>query len=839
MPGERGDLGADVACWQKHFHESDRMNYFNGVYRLRGLAPSWKGMPCAYSVAVVLVLFGLAPTAQAMTDIRIPAKVCDVTTYGANGERQQILLNTAPIQQAIDDCAAAGGGTVLFPAGNYLSEPLVLKSHIRLQLEKGATLVASTTESSYKAASNQKYAQAENGWLPFISVPYAHNVAISGEGTIDGQGAVWWERWRSHVRAAPSKRGTTDRPRLIYISHSSNVVVEGVMITHSPSFHVVMRDSEDIDVTRTRIYSPAHAPHTDAIDPINSRHIRITHNVIDNNDDHVAIKADKWDSHYPDGVTSDIYIAHNTLRGGRGISIGSESSGGVSNVLVEHNRFEGSMYGFRIKSPRGKGGKVHNITYRDTTMVNVGVPLIFSGYYKSTPEDPLELKVALANSGFVVGDQLYPPDSDPALPFAPLKTPHFSAIRIINLVSTGKSKAAGFIVGVPEAPLTDFRFENVHIEADRGLVVRNASLHTLKFKLKVGAGDELLLQKGGHVASAHNRTFVYVSNAVSKTIMVAELDIPSGNFTPRQTVSVDGMVMPLAISPDRRFLFAALRSQPYAVVSFAIDPTNGLLKSVGTFALPESMTSIAIDRTGRLLLAASYGGNMLSVSRISAQGEVLPAHQILKTPPMAHNLQTTLDNRFAFATSLGGDALLQFQLDSVQQVLRINNPAQLALPVQSGPRQMAFDPGGRFVFVMDELDAKVHSLEIDEASGTLRGVASLTSLPAGFTDAPAGADIHVTPNGRFLYTSERGSNTLAGFSVDASNGKLTLLGHWPSEEQPRGFSLDPTGQFLLEAGQRSGMLSVHAIRTDGALEKRGSYTVGQGPNWIEIIHLPQ
>ncbi|MDQ7990834.1 MAG: glycoside hydrolase family 28 protein [Candidatus Dactylopiibacterium sp.] len=438
-------------------------------------------------------------TAQAETRIRIPAKVCDVTAYGADGERQQIQLNTAPIQKAIDDCAAAGGGTVHFPAGHYLTDPIFLKSNIRLQLDRGAFLIASTTESSYRASAETKYAEAENGWLPFISVANAENVALAGEGTIDGQGAVWWERWRQNVRDNPAKRRSTDRPRLIYIKASQNVLVEGLTITNSPSFHVVMRYSEDVDVTRTRIVSPPFAPHTDAIDPIDSRRIRITHNFIDNNDDHVAIKAEKADPRFPEGVTHDIYIAHNTIKGGRGISIGSESAGGVSKVLVEHNSFEGSMYGLRIKSPRGKAGKVSDITYRDIKMHDVGVPLVFSGYYTGAPEEREALTKALADGSFLVGDQIYPPDSDPAQPFNAVKTPHFSNVTVSRVVSTGRSKAAGYIVGVPEALMKNVVFDKVKIEARQGLLVRNAALIDKGLQVKAKEGPALILQKDGTI----------------------------------------------------------------------------------------------------------------------------------------------------------------------------------------------------------------------------------------------------------------------------------------------------------------------------------------------------
>lgn len=343
----------------------------------------------------------------------------------------------------------------------------------------------------------------------------------------------------------------------------------------------------------------------------------------------------------------------------------------------------------------------------------------------------------------------------------------------------------------------------------------------------------------GLLACAPARTYVYASSSVSKSILVAELDPASGALTQRQMLNVDGTVMPLAISPDKRFLFAALRSKPYAVASFAIDPQTGQLRHLGNFPLPESMASIATDRSGRLLLAASYGGNQLSVSRIGAGGEVAPAHQIVRTPPMAHNVQTTPDNRFAFATSLGGDVLLQFRLDAAAGVLSPNAPAELALPAKSGPRHLAFHPGGRFVYLMDELDAQVHGFSLDTAGGTLSRVASLSSLPAGFGGKPAGADIHITPDGRFLYTSDRGSNTLAGFKVDPASGALSPIGHWPSETQPRGFNIDPSGRYLIEAGQSSGMLAVHAIRADGSLDKLARYPAGQSPNWIETISLPR
>ncbi|MCS3433601.1 glycoside hydrolase family 28 protein [Klebsiella sp. BIGb0407] len=446
---------------------------------------------------IALCVLGALSVSQAFaaSDVKFPDKICDITEYGAEGHRLQIALNTEAIQKAIDDCAVAGGGTVLVPEGNYLTNPIFLKSNIQLKLEKNATLVASTEIDAYRANDQTKYAEAENKWLPFISIADANNVAIIGEGTIDGQGAVWWERWRENIRAT-GKKGGTDRPRLVYVKNANNVLIDGITLTHSPSFHIVTRYSHDVDINGTRILSPWHAPNTDAIDPIDSQNIRITNNYIDCNDDHIAIKAEKPDSRFPDGVVDNIYIANNTLKQGRGISIGSESAGGVNNVLVENNTFEGSMYGIRIKSPRGKGGEVKNIVYRNTTMKDVEIPLVFSAYYKAAPIVQAEVDELLKAGGFTMGEQIYPPDSDPKQPFDKYKTPHFSNITVENLTSTGKSRAAAYIIGTPEAPLSGFHFTNVNIEADRGIRVRNAELETKGLNVTVKEGPVIQKDAG-------------------------------------------------------------------------------------------------------------------------------------------------------------------------------------------------------------------------------------------------------------------------------------------------------------------------------------------------------
>ena len=162
-----------------------------------------------------------------------------------------------------------------------------------------------------------------------------------------------------------------------------------------------------------------------------------------------------------------------------------------------------------------------------------------------------------------------------------------------------------------------------------------------------------------------------------------------------------------------------------------------------------------------------------------------------------------------------------------------------AARTKAGPRHLVFHPNGRFVYLLSELDAGVDVLAFDAATGTLSNVQTLSTLPAGFTGKPWAADIHVTPDGRFLYTSERTTSTLAAFAIDPASGTLTLKSHTPTEKQPRGFNIDPSGRFLVAAGQLSHAMTLYAIdRESGALKPLKNYSLGKNPNWVEIIDLP-
>jgi 6-phosphogluconolactonase len=245
------------------------------------------------------------------------------------------------------------------------------------------------------------------------------------------------------------------------------------------------------------------------------------------------------------------------------------------------------------------------------------------------------------------------------------------------------------------------------------------------------------------------------------------------------------------------------------------------------------------DRTGRFLLSASYGGNKVTVNPIDPQGIVQPVTQVVATEPNAHAILPDPANRFVLATSLGGDVVHQLRFDASTGTLSPSSPPVQHVKQKAGPRHFVFHPNGQLVYLLGELDGSITVFDYDATTGQLSQRQTVSALPAGFTGKPWGADIHVTPDGRFVYASERTSSTLAAFAIDAATGTLSPIGSFPTEKQPRGFNIDPSGRHLLAVGQLSNGMSSYAIdQATGALTRLAQYQVGRNPNWIEIVSLP-
>ncbi|MGY4098947.1 lactonase family protein [Nocardia sp. R16R-3T] len=329
---------------------------------------------------------------------------------------------------------------------------------------------------------------------------------------------------------------------------------------------------------------------------------------------------------------------------------------------------------------------------------------------------------------------------------------------------------------------------------------------------------------------------VYVSNADSRDISVLRLD-DDGALTLVESRPVDGAVMPLAMSPDHRYLYASLRSAPFAVAVFAIDPATGRLTPLSTAPLPDNMAYLATDRSGRYLLSASYSGHKIAAHPIAADGVGAPI-ALESTPPHAHSILTDPSNRYLFAASLGGDAILQYRFDAGTGRFTPNEPPLVETAPGAGPRHLVFHPSGSFAFGTNELDGTVNSYRFESATGTLTLIASASVLAPQSNWVPWTSELRATPDGRYLYVAERTSSTITGFRIDPMAGLLDPLGSTPTETQPRGFAIDPSGRLLVAAGQRSDRVMSYAIDpATGSLTPRQRLDVGRDPNWVEIIAL--
>jgi 6-phosphogluconolactonase len=260
------------------------------------------------------------------------------------------------------------------------------------------------------------------------------------------------------------------------------------------------------------------------------------------------------------------------------------------------------------------------------------------------------------------------------------------------------------------------------------------------------------------------------------------------------------------------------------------------------------------------LFTASYGGDKLAVSPIGENGLVeAEAIQVIPTGRNAHSILPDRSNKFVYAATLGANQVLQFIFDSKTGKLTANEPAMVSPDAGHGPRHMAFSADNKNLYVLNELSGHVTQYAVDAGKGTLTLVESISSVPAeaglawGAPQAPVGAatapaaaandkpkvwaaDIQITPNGKFLYTTERTTNKIALFTVAPETGKLAYVANYTTEAQPRGIKIDPSGRYLVASGEKSDRLSVYKTdQTTGKLGEPNRYPVGNGANWVEIV----
>jgi len=391
---------------------------------------------------------------------QVPDAACDPRDFGAAADGQ--TNDQLAIQAAIDSCAAARSRTVYLYSGTFLSGPIFLKTNITLQLAPDATLLASQNPEDYQRQPGMP--DIGRSILSLVNTGAGEtDVTITGSGTIDGAGA-WW--WQNHL---------ADRPRLVTFYRSQRILVEGITLTNSPSFHLVPSRSQDIVIRNIYIVAPADSPNTDGIDPSDSRNVSVSNCTIDVGDDNIAIKAGHIDPDHFGESSADITITDCTFLHGHGMSIGSETLGGVRRISVQRCTFRDTVAGIRIKSNRAVGGEVAFVSYKDITMENVKNGIFLSGYYP---------------------DNTIPPAFTDAGQEVTATTPNYHHITMENVVSTGTTNPAGKIIAVPELPMHDITLTGITISSvPTGMWLRNVAITLRNVEIQPRSGPPFVIQE--------------------------------------------------------------------------------------------------------------------------------------------------------------------------------------------------------------------------------------------------------------------------------------------------------------------------------------------------------
>lgn len=399
--------------------------------------------------------------------------VCNVRTYGAVGNGK--TKDTAALQRAIDACAETGG-VVRLANGTFLTGPILLKSHITLEVDKGATLLGSPDAEDYPPVDMVNPHTPQ----PLISSLDAEDITITGGGVIDGNGEPFWERARANPGKGNKIAGAHTRPRLIVFDRTRHIDMHDITVENSASWQITPLDSSDIDIHDIRVLAPGNSPNTDGIDPFSCHHVVISHVYISVGDDNVAVKSGMPGAKGYHAPSTDITVTNSEFGTGHGMSIGSEGSGGMQGVHVSHILMRGTENGIRIKSSRNRGNRDMGFFYfNDIVMENVKYPILVDQYY----HDPSETR--------------FPENDTKKQPIGPL-TPHYHDITISNVKATG-AKIAAIIAALPESPLTSITLKNVDIGAETGMRIMNATVTLDNVRIHPKSGKPIMVLTGGKV----------------------------------------------------------------------------------------------------------------------------------------------------------------------------------------------------------------------------------------------------------------------------------------------------------------------------------------------------
>lgn len=432
--------------------------------------------------------------------------VYNVIEFGAVGDGK--TLCTKAMQTAIDKCAVEGGGKVIVPPGKYLTGSMFLKSNVCFEIFPGAVVIFDDNIENCPIVDGRWEGIERPVYASLFTGHDLNNVSIIGRGKIDGQGKKWWdahyknrelrkkagirEREPNNPENSPLK---VPRPRLINLYNCTDVLISELTFLNSPAWTIHPVYCENVTVEKISIIQPYESPNTDGINPESCKNVRIMNCFVDVGDDCITIKSGYNEDGRRVGIPCENIVISNCTfaRGRSAIGIGSEMSGGVKNVTISNCVFNGTKRGLRIKTSRGRGGTVENYRAENIIMNNVEVAISLDMYYGNKDTTAIPVTV---------------------------ETPHFKNIHLSNITAVDVKDAAQ-IIGLPEAPISDFSITNSNFTSENGFeikYVQNIALRDVKVNCKKGKamdikyGKDITIDNFGTDAPLKNEPVVNIQN---------------------------------------------------------------------------------------------------------------------------------------------------------------------------------------------------------------------------------------------------------------------------------------------------------------------------------------
>lgn len=453
----------------------------------------------------------------------------NILDYGVKADGSE--LATEAIEKAIADASEAGGGTVYFPAGEYLTGPIHLKSNITIHIEAGALIRFSDNFDHYLPMVPSRWEGTDViNFSPLIYAYEVENITITGRGTIDGQGKKWWDfHHKLYVKDAPRSKWQEEfarqnqdvimpdqsgmiergflRPPFIQPLFSKNILIEGITIKNSPFWTVNPVYCENLNVRGVTIENPDEGPNTDGINPESCRYVHISDCHITVGDDCITIKSGRDRGGRERGMPAENYTITNCtmLSGHGGVVIGSEMSGDVRKITISNCVFDGTDRGIRLKTMRGRGGIVEEIRVSNIVMKNIkDQAFMLNMEYGATEPEPVSER-----------------------------TPRFRNIHISNV--TAETNEALVLIGLEEMPIENVSFDNIQVIANKGFTIKNAR--------NIRISDAQVITGSGPAITAANTSILEIEGLTS---LEPHQNTPLIHLTDSENVFIHDCFQPVA-----------------------------------------------------------------------------------------------------------------------------------------------------------------------------------------------------------------------------------------------------------------------------------------------------